>query len=75
MGQNVNLAVVYLQMFSTYKDTLYQYLNIKVYYRLNVFWDKICTSFQIEGNALNGSLKFTKYNERIICFVHGLFKF
>jgi hypothetical protein len=65
----------YIQMFSTYKDTLYQYLNIKVYYRLNVFWDKICTNFHIEGNVLNGSLKFTKYNKRIIFFVHGLSKF
>jgi len=37
MGHNINLSVVYLQMFSTYKDTLYKYLNIKVYYRLNVF--------------------------------------
>ena len=24
-------------MFATYKDNLYKYLNIKVYYRLNVF--------------------------------------
>ena len=47
MGENVNLSVIncykniskqdYIQMFSTYKDTLYQCLNIKVYYRLNVF--------------------------------------
>ena len=29
----------------------------------------------IEGNVFNGSLKFTKYNKRITCFVHGLFKF
>jgi len=64
-------------MFSTYKDNLYKYLNIKVYYRLNVFWDKICTSLHIEGNGLNDSLKFTKYNKRIIWYVHvhRLFKF
>jgi len=29
----------------------------------------------IEGNVLNGSLKFTKYNKRIIGFVHRIFKF
>jgi hypothetical protein len=65
----------YLQMFSTYKNNLYKNLNIKVYYRLNVFWDQICSSLHVEGNVLNGSLKFTKYNKRIIGFVHRLFKF
>jgi len=76
MGENVNLSDInynknifkqdYLQKFSTYKDNLCKYLNIKVYCRLNVFWDKISTSLHIEENVLNGSLKFTKYNKRII---------
>ena len=56
-------------MFATYKNNLYKYWNIKVYYRLNAFWDKIYTSLHIEGNVLNGSLKFTKYNKSIIWFV------
>ena len=85
MGENVNLSVIncyknilkqdYIQMFATYKDNPWKYLNIKVYYRFNVFWDKIYTSLHIANNILNGSLKFTKYIKRIIGFVHGLFKF
>jgi hypothetical protein len=33
---------------------------------LNVSWYNICTSLHVEGNVLNGSLNFTKYNKRII---------
>ena len=62
-------------MFSTYKYNLYTILNIKVYYGLNVFWEKICISLHVDGNVLNGSLNFTKYNKRIIGFVHRPFKF
>jgi hypothetical protein len=64
----------YLQMFATYKDNLYKYWNIKVYYRLNAFWDKIYTSLYIEGNVLNGSLKFTKLSNfapNANCFSNG----